>query len=381
MGDLYLEYFPLQITVIALLLVLGGCFAGLTLGLMGLDTTSLKILAEVGSPRDRGYAKKILPLREHGNLLLCTLVLGNVLVNNTLTILLEQITDGMVAIITSTAAIVLFGEIIPQSVFSRFGLVTGARTVWLTRFFMVVLFPIAWPISKLLDRILGEELGMYYNRDELRQLLQTTARHSNLERDERSCLEGALELKRATVGEIMKTLESVYMVEADTELVPDTIRHLQQIGYSRILVYERRPGVIIGVLHARDLILAALQADSPATARDLMSTTSIIVCFRTTKLDVLLREFRSGRAHVAVVRNLPGENAFTDPVTENLEGEEDAHEKSNVESAVGIITLTDVIEVLIGGKIGSDTQYMKNVSKYSRSTDPDILTEESPLIS
>jgi hypothetical protein len=46
-SDLYLKNIPAQFCVIAGLLLLGGCFAGLTLGLMGLDPTSLKILTQV----------------------------------------------------------------------------------------------------------------------------------------------------------------------------------------------------------------------------------------------------------------------------------------------------------------------------------------------
>ena len=50
----------------------------------------------------------------HGNYLLCSLLLGNVLVNNSLTILLDTLTSGVVAIIGSTLGIVIFGEIVPQ---------------------------------------------------------------------------------------------------------------------------------------------------------------------------------------------------------------------------------------------------------------------------
>jgi metal transporter CNNM len=51
-----------------------------------------------------------------GNFLLCSILLGNVLVNNTLTISLDAITGGggVVGIICSTLAIVTFGEIVPQ---------------------------------------------------------------------------------------------------------------------------------------------------------------------------------------------------------------------------------------------------------------------------
>ena len=63
------------------LLLLSGLFSGLTLGLMSLDMVSLEIIAEGGDEIEREYAKKIIPVRAKGNLLMCTLLLGNTMVN------------------------------------------------------------------------------------------------------------------------------------------------------------------------------------------------------------------------------------------------------------------------------------------------------------
>ena len=51
-----------------------------------------------------------------GNFLLCSILLGNVLVNNTLTVTLDMLTGGggTLAVIGATMGIVIFGEIIPQ---------------------------------------------------------------------------------------------------------------------------------------------------------------------------------------------------------------------------------------------------------------------------
>jgi len=81
---------------------------------MALDRTELKIYENTGSDKEKRYAKAIIPVRNHGNYLLCTLLLGNVLVNSTLTILLDDLTSGVIAIVGSTLGIVIFGEIIPQ---------------------------------------------------------------------------------------------------------------------------------------------------------------------------------------------------------------------------------------------------------------------------
>lgn len=102
---------PIYVRIIAacFLLCLSGLFSGLNLGLMSLDLTSLRILIETGNEQEKSYAKSIEPVRKQGNFLLCTLLLGNVLVNNTLTIILDTMFGGLVAIIGSTAGIVVMG--------------------------------------------------------------------------------------------------------------------------------------------------------------------------------------------------------------------------------------------------------------------------------
>lgn len=103
-----------SICVILFCLCFSALFSGLNLGLMSLDRTELKILCNTGSEAERRYARQIQPVRDHGNFLLCSILLGNVLVNSTFTIILDGLTSGLVAVLCSTIAIVLFGEITPQ---------------------------------------------------------------------------------------------------------------------------------------------------------------------------------------------------------------------------------------------------------------------------
>lgn len=151
-----------QIGIICICLCFSALFSGLNLGLMSLDRTDLKvffydfinelcindvfqqILCNTGSDSEKVYAKAIQPVRDHGNFLLCSILLGNVLVNSTFTILLDSLTSGLVAVVCSTLLIVIFGEITPQvrnflsvvtmSVNNRFAcrpfvLVTGSQSV------------------------------------------------------------------------------------------------------------------------------------------------------------------------------------------------------------------------------------------------------------
>ena len=52
-----------------------------------------------------------------------------------------------------------------KAICSRHGLAVGAKTILITKFVMLLTFPLSYPTSKLLDCLLGEEIGTYYNRE------------------------------------------------------------------------------------------------------------------------------------------------------------------------------------------------------------------------
>jgi metal transporter CNNM len=108
--------------IVVVLICFSALFSGLTLGLMGLDKVGLQIVLGAGNMEDatdiQKYqakcAESIQPIREDGNGLLCTLLLGNVAVNAMLSILMADMTSGLMGFLISTIVIVIFGEIIPQ---------------------------------------------------------------------------------------------------------------------------------------------------------------------------------------------------------------------------------------------------------------------------
>lgn len=67
--------------VVPILIVLSGIFAGLTLGYMSLDETQLAVLAAQGTPKQQDAARKIMPIRKDGHLLLTTLLIANMITN------------------------------------------------------------------------------------------------------------------------------------------------------------------------------------------------------------------------------------------------------------------------------------------------------------
>lgn len=175
------------------LVMLSAMFSGLTLGLLSLSLQELDVLVSAGDERERGFAQRIYPLRKSGNLLLCTLLLGNTLVNALIAILSASMTSGLVGGLISTLVIVTFGEIIPQSVCSRHGLRIGAASVVIVWPLLVLLLPLTWPIAKCLDCILGREMGIVYNKRELDALLEMQVEGEGaLTEDDKQMLAGAL---------------------------------------------------------------------------------------------------------------------------------------------------------------------------------------------
>ncbi|KRZ77038.1 Metal transporter CNNM2 [Trichinella papuae] len=297
---------PLQICVLLLLLVMSGLFSGLNLGLMTLDKTDLRIILKCGDKQERKFAEKIYPIRKKGNYLLCSLLLGNVIVNSAISILFDDLTSGVIALVISSLGIVIFGEILPQAICSRYGLAVGAYTVVMTRFFMLLTAPLSWPISKILDKCLGEEI-----------------------------VTGALELARKTVSDVMTHIRDVFMLSSDVVLTPSAVNDIVRAGYTRIPVFEgQNRDAVISILNVKDLAL--LDPEDLIPLRNVCKFYQHPVRFvlEDTPLSVMLEEFKQGHYHMALVQRIV-DDGESDPMYE----------------VVGLVTLEDIIEEIIQAEI------------------------------
>ena len=299
-----------------ILVLLSGLFSGLTLGLMGLDLFELKRKAELGNDD----AKKILPLRKNGNLLLCTLLLGNVAVNSALAVFLGSITSGVLAGLISTGLIVVFGEIIPQAAFSRFALVLGARTTWLVRIFMFMLYPATKPLSWMLDKALGDELPTRYSKKEFHMMLKEQKDLKSIRESHFRILEGGLLFTDKQVRTAMTPKKSTFFLRTDDVLTEQKLKLIKSKGYSRIPVFKGNRDNIVGILFAKDLI--DLDSELKIPVKSVMRK-KVYTVDGEHKLDKLLKIFKQRRNHMLVVKN-------------------------NFKTTIGIITLEDVIEEIVG---------------------------------
>ncbi|TDG42502.1 hypothetical protein AWZ03_011087 [Drosophila navojoa] len=319
---------------------------------MALDRTELKILRNTGTEKERKYAAKIAPVRDQGNYLLCSILLGNVLVNSTFTILLDGLTSGLFAVIFSTLAIVLFGEITPQAVCSRHGLAIGAKTILITKTVMAITAPLSYPISRVLDAILGEEIGNVFNRERLKELVRVTNDVNDLDKNEVNIISGALELRKKTVADIMTHINDAYMLSLDAVLDFETVSDIMNSGYSRIPVYDGDRKNIVTLLYIKDLAFVDTDDNTPLKTLCEFYQNPVHFVFEDYTLDIMFNQFKEGTiGHIAFVHRV------------NNEGDGDPFYET-----VGLVTLEDVIEELIQAEIVDETDvFVDNRTKTRRS--------------
>lgn len=351
------QQFYVNLIVSICLVLAGGCFAGLTLGLMGQDEVYLKVIATSGEPLERKHAKRVLKLIGRGkHWVLVTLLLLNVITNETLPIVLDRcLGGGWPAVVTSTVAIVIFGEVIPQSVSVRYGLQVGSVFSPFVLFLMYLMYPVAYPCALLLDYILGEDHGTVYKKLGLKTLvtLHKTMGVERLNQDEVTIISAVLDLKEKPVSHIMTPVDRVYTMSADTILDEQTVEEIFNAGFSRIPIHlPNEPMNFIGMLLVRVLISYDPEDALPVATFPLATlpeTGADTSCLN------ILNYFQEGKSHMIVVSETPGEPT----------------------GAMGVLTLEDVIEELIGEEIVDESDVYIDINKNIKRTHPGPLSKRN----
>uniref|UniRef100_I1KL91 CNNM transmembrane domain-containing protein n=1 Tax=Glycine max TaxID=3847 RepID=I1KL91_SOYBN len=266
--------FFVHIVVIVLLVLFAGLMSGLTLGLMSLSLVDLEVLAKSGTPQDRKHAEKILPVVKNQHLLLCTLLICN------------------------AAAM----EIIPQSVCSRYGLAIGASVAPFVRVLVCICFPVAFPISKLLDFLLGHRHEALFRRAELKTLVNLhgneAGKGGELTHDETTIIAGALELSEKTASDAMTPISETFTVDINSKLDRELMNEILEKGHSRVPVYYEQPTNIIGLVLVKNLLTVHPEDEAPVKSVTIRRIPRVP---ESMPLYDILNEFQKGHSHMAVV--------------------------------------------------------------------------------
>lgn len=223
---------------------------------------------------------------------------------------------------------VIFGEVVPQSICVRYGLAIGGYMSKPVLLMMYLMAPVAWPTAKLLDWVLGEDHGTVYKKSGLKTLV--TLHHTmgpaaqRLNEDEITIIGAVLELKEKPVHDVMTPMDDVFVMSEDTILDEEKIDMILSAGYSRIPIHEAGNRTnFIGMLLVK--ILITYDPEDCKKVRDFPLATLPETRPETSCLDII-NFFQEGKSHMVLVSDAPGDD----------------------HGALGVVTLEDVIEELIG---------------------------------
>jgi magnesium and cobalt transporter len=159
------------------------------------------------------------------------------------------------------------------------------------------------------------------NRDDLEDVLSVAADNEVIDEDARSIMEGAMQVSDMQTRDIMIPRAQMVVIKAESsleEILPQIIR----AGHSRFPVVGDSHDDILGILLAKDLLPQILHTDHSEFKIESLLRPTVVVP-ESKRLNVLLREFREKRSHMAIVIDEYG-------------------------GVAGLVTIEDVLEEIVG---------------------------------
>jgi CBS domain containing-hemolysin-like protein len=322
---------PLLLGVEVSLLVLASAIcSGLNIALMALDIGDLRRKAKLGNKQ----ARRVLPLRRNTHLTLASILFTNVAAVSASSLVLEHRFNGWVAGFLSTILIVIFGEVMPQALFSKDPLAWTSRFAPVLYGMRFITYPLSKPLQILLDDLFPKERTPLQSRRELGLLIteHIADKNSELDDDEAEIMKGALSLSETRVRDIMTDIRHTYWLTPETELSGEKIDEIKHRGFSRIPVFNPEHTHCNGVLLMKDLVDVDFD-DNHYRVSD-MGLHSTEPVGSMTALDTLFRIFISAGSHLIPV-------------------EKEDH-------IIGIVTIEDLLEAIVGHEIEDETDRQKN---------------------
>jgi putative hemolysin len=318
--------------MLSIVLILGACllwegfFSGAELALISADQVRLRHHAKkVGGTRGRLILKF---LDDPGQLISTSLVGTNIcvvlsVVVTTLTLLpLYPDHAELLSLGVMTPLILVFGEIVPKSLFQHFANRLAPTLIWVLSGFRLLFFPfviLGTALSTVLIRSLKlDARKSVMSREELRLLIQLPSRQGKekITANEKQMITRIFDFRETTVEDVMLPLSEVTALPIDATLA-DAAQEVVEKQHTRLPVYRDRIDNIEGIVHAFDL----LRAESSQQVADL-SRQAIFVPESQLAVDTLVRLQREGQGMAVVVDEYGG--------------------------ATGVVTIEDIVEEVVG---------------------------------
>lgn len=320
---------PLSLSIIIVVLILlSGFFSGTETAFSCANKIKLKSFAALG----KRNAKAVSDFADKNyDKLVTTILIGNNIVNLTAsglaTNLFFELLQGTgidhttISTAVMTVVVLIIGEITPKYLASVYPEKFCFIFYPLMQLFYWILIPVRFVFDGfkwLLTKIFRLKKDDSITDEELMSLVDEAEEDGTLKEDESELVRSALEFDDQKVEDIL--VPRVNVIAANIHSSMDEICEVfRKNGYSRIPIYEETIDHIVGLIHERDFFLAYLKGEKSVKSilQEVVFTTEY------TRISTLLKQLQKEKVHMAVVSDEYG-------------------------GVVGIVTLEDVLEELVG---------------------------------
>jgi putative hemolysin len=310
------------VILILVVIVFSGIFSGTEAAILSVTASEVEMMIQ----KNKKFAGTLEYATRHLNRSVTTVLILNNIVNIAGSIFVGQTVvklygSTVLGIVTTafTFGIIIFSEIIPKSLATRYARVisrvTSPAIVAMTWVFMPLIFPIEQAVKRMGkgERTIGTEA-------QIRSLVRIGRRRGHIEQDEGQLIHRVFNLNDVTAKDIMIPVEKLIALPISTT-VEEASKIIMEDLHSRFPVYKDSLDDIRGIILETE-VLAGYANERNEETLEHFARPALFVDQSTTADDLLIF-FRDERTHMAIVRK-------------------------KGKKTIGLVTLEDVLEELVG---------------------------------
>ena len=324
------------------LVILSAYFSATETAFSSLNTVRLKTLSEHSK-----RAKLALKLSGDYDRLLSTILIGNNIANISMasigTVLFVKHFGDIGATLSTvviTIVVLIFGEISPKSLAKESPEAFAIFSAPILRVLILILTPVNFLFSlwkKLLSKLFKVKKQRGITDEELLTFVSEAEQEGGINKNEGELIRSAIEFKDLEAIDIYTPRVDVAAISVD-ESPEDIIQLFLDTGFSRLPVYEGSIDNIIGMIHHKDFFNSVLR-----NGMELKSILKpVVYIVPTIKISKLLALLQQSKTHIAVIIDEFG-------------------------GTVGIVTLEDILEELVGDIYDEYDKVSEDIQKLSDS--------------
>lgn len=332
----------ISLIIIILCIIMSAYFSATETAFSSLNRIRVKNMAEKGNKR----AKLVLKLSENYDSLLSTILIGNNIVNiasaSLATVLFVQMlgdkTGPSVSTAVTTVVVLIFGEVSPKSIAKESPEKFAMFSAPILRVLVILLTPFNFLFGqwkKLLSLLFKSEGNPSITEEELLTIVEEAEQEGGIDEQESTLIRSAIEFSELEARDILTP--RIDLTGAPADATKDEIAKIfAETGYSRLPIYNENIDHIIGIIYQKDFHNYVYHTD-----KDISSIIRpALFITKTRKIDELLKELQQRKSHIAVVLDEYG-------------------------GTIGIVTLEDILEELVGDIWDEHDEVTQEIQKVS----------------